>query len=128
MKNCKKPIVVIGGSNIDIKGKSSTTIIKNDSNPGTIKMSCGGVGRNIAENLSRLDLPVIFLSCIGDDALGNNIKHGLNEAGIDTKHLLTTKKYSTGTYLVVLNNDGEMYVALNSMEINNLININYRFL
>ena len=32
-------------------------IVLNDSNPGEISMSTGGVGRNIAENLSRISIP-----------------------------------------------------------------------
>ena len=41
-------VVVLGGANIDIVGQSDKEILEYDSNPGKIRISCGGVGRNIA--------------------------------------------------------------------------------
>jgi len=35
---------------------------------GTLKQSFGGVGRNLADSLSRLGLETLFLSAIGDDS------------------------------------------------------------
>ncbi len=42
-------ICVIGGANIDICGSSLEPLKNYDSNPGTIAVSYGGVGRNIAQ-------------------------------------------------------------------------------
>ena len=50
--------VVIGGVNIDIGGHSFQPLIPADSNPGKISVSLGGVGRNIAHNLSLLGTDV----------------------------------------------------------------------
>ena len=47
--------VVIGGANVDIMGIADQALRPQDSNPGTIRTTLGGVGRNIAENLARLD-------------------------------------------------------------------------
>lgn len=47
--------VVIGGANVDIMGIADQALRSQDSNPGTIRTTLGGVGRNIAENLARLD-------------------------------------------------------------------------
>ena len=44
-------IVVAGGANIDIGGQSQGPLAYRDSNPGTVTVSLGGVGRNIAHNL-----------------------------------------------------------------------------
>ena len=41
-------VSVIGGLNIDLQGSSVNPLVFNDSNPGEIVMSAGGVGRNIA--------------------------------------------------------------------------------
>jgi pseudouridine kinase len=51
-------VIVIGGANVDIKGRSSGAFIGGTSNPGDVMVSVGGVGRNIAENLARLGLDV----------------------------------------------------------------------
>ena len=48
----KDYVVVIGAANIDIGGTPYKPLIPGDSNPGVIRMSYGGVGRNIAHNLS----------------------------------------------------------------------------
>ena len=45
----KDYVLVIGGANMDIQGFPQKQLISGDSNPGTVKVSCGGVGRNIAE-------------------------------------------------------------------------------
>jgi pseudouridine kinase len=47
-------IGIIGGINIDIEGAPFKKLKYQDSNPGKIRLSYGGVGRNIAENLARL--------------------------------------------------------------------------
>ena len=40
-------IVVAGGANIDIGGQSQGPLAYRDSNPGTVTVSLGGVGRSI---------------------------------------------------------------------------------
>ena len=40
--------VVVGGVNVDIGGRSFAPLVAQDSNPGTVRLSLGGVGRNIA--------------------------------------------------------------------------------
>ncbi|HHU55776.1 MAG TPA: sugar kinase, partial [Acholeplasmataceae bacterium] len=56
-----KSILIIGGSNIDYFGKCKKAKKLSDSNVGTINVSFGGVGRNIAENLGRLGVDVTFI-------------------------------------------------------------------
>ena len=47
--------VVVGGVNVDIGGRSFAPLVASDSNPGTVSVSLGGVGRNIAHNLALRD-------------------------------------------------------------------------
>ena len=47
-------VTVVGGVNMDIGGHPAAPLVMQDSNPGTVGMSLGGVGRNIAHNLSLL--------------------------------------------------------------------------
>ncbi|MCA3574619.1 MAG: carbohydrate kinase, partial [Aestuariivirga sp.] len=60
-------VIVIGGANVDIKGRSSGPFVQGTSNPGEVTVSAGGVGRNIAENLSRLGVSVSLFTALGDD-------------------------------------------------------------
>lgn len=118
-------IVVIGGSNIDIQGFSKDNLIQNDSNPGEIKLSVGGVGRNIAENLSLLGMKVNLISAVGDDIYGRKILKELQNSHLSTENIFVTDKYSTSTYLSILDKDGDMNVAISSMDIFKEITIEF---
>ena len=70
-KIAPKSILVIGGANIDIMARSSYgDLVLEESNKGEVDFGCGGVGRNIAENLGRLGLAPQFVSILGDDMPG----------------------------------------------------------
>ena len=56
---------VIGGLNADIWGRPSSPIILRDSNPGSVTLTPGGVGRNIAHDLCLLGLDVSLVSFVG---------------------------------------------------------------
>ena len=57
--------LIIGGANIDITGRALTPPeIIADSHPGTITSHHGGVARNIAENLARLDCQIRLISAL----------------------------------------------------------------
>ena len=58
---------VVGGVNLDIGGQSDGPLVPGDSNPGRVRISLGGVGRNIAHNMALLGLDVRFLTAFGDD-------------------------------------------------------------
>ena len=49
-------VTVVGGMNMDIGGRPNKKLVGKDSNPGTVRMSPGGVGRNIAHNMSLMGL------------------------------------------------------------------------
>ena len=110
-------VVVVGGVNIDIGGQSFQPLVAADSNPGAITMSLGGVGRNIAHNLSLLGTDVRFLTAYGDDVHGQRITSSCAELGIDISHALKTDEYPTSTYLYIAADDGDMAMALSDMEV-----------
>jgi pseudouridine kinase len=66
-------VCVLGGSNMDIVGFPHKNLVLHDSNPGKVKISLGGVGRNIAENLVHLGVSTKLISAIGDDLYGKKI-------------------------------------------------------
>ncbi len=51
-------------------------------NPGSLLQTYGGVGRNIAECISRLDSPPFFISSLGKDANGQTLANHLTQLGI----------------------------------------------
>ena len=109
--------VVVGGVNVDIGGKSHAPLVAADSNPGTVKISLGGVGRNIAHNLSLLGTDVRMLTAFGDDVNGQRVSASCAELGIDISHARRIAGGTTSTYLYLTDEKGEMALAVSDMEI-----------
>lgn len=107
-------IVVIGGVNLDVKARSSRSAVAGSSNPGTASTSAGGVGRNVAENLARLGREVALVAAVGDDPAGAEVLARTAEAGVDVSRVRRGPQ-PTGTYVAVLDADGELVVAVADM-------------
>jgi pseudouridine kinase len=110
-------LLVIGAASIDTKGRAAKAIQAGTSTPGAIRVSVGGVGRNIAENLARLGERVVLLSAVGDDGSGRRILHQARECGIDVSHVLVDPGHRTAAYLAVLDETGYMTVSIDDMQI-----------
>lgn len=109
--------VVVGGVNMDIGGQSFSPLVAEDSNPGAITMSLGGVGRNIAHNLTLMGTDVRLLTAFGEDVYGQKIAASCSELGIDVSHALRLSNMATSTYLYIAGPNGDMALALSDMEI-----------
>lgn len=110
-------VVVVGGANVDIGGRSWAGLVAGDSNPGLVSLSLGGVGRNIAHNLSLLGTDVRMLTAYGDDLYGQRLSAACAAAGIDMSHALKLRDDRTSTYLYITGPDGEMSIAVSDMTI-----------
>lgn len=109
--------VVVGGVNVDIGGRSFRPLVDGDSNPGKVRSSLGGVGRNIAHNMSLLGLDVKLLTAMGDDVHGQRIMASCIELDIDASHALRLSDCATSTYLYIADEEGEMSLAISDMEV-----------
>jgi len=118
-------VSIIGGTNIDIVGFSNDELRLNDSNPGNIKFSLGGVGRNIGENLCRLEVSTKLISVIGNDMYGRKIIDEGREIGLDLEYSLKLDGESTSVYMSVLDYSGDMKVAISSMDIYDKMTIEF---
>lgn len=118
-------IVVIGGSNIDLQGTSLEKLVYEDSNPGYVTMSLGGVARNIAENMARLGLNIKLISVVGDDLYGKKIIEESKLTGINMDEVIISKNSPTSTYLSILDNSGDMKLAINASDIISNVDIDY---
>ncbi|XP_021163178.2 pseudouridine-metabolizing bifunctional protein C1861.05 [Fundulus heteroclitus] len=117
-------VVVIGGTNVDFIAKAKTKKLQSgQTNPGSVFQSFGGVGRNIADSLSRLDKKPLFISATGADAnseaVFNHCKH-MNTSGV-----ARLEKHNTATYCAVMNENGELSVGLGDMDIHEQITEHY---
>jgi pseudouridine kinase len=111
----KRPVVCIGAANLDRKLRSNGALALRTSNPASAVESFGGVARNIAENLARLGTQVALLTATGKDSSGAALLAHAEALGIDTRGALTLDDAASGTYTAVLDQDGEMVVALADM-------------
>ena len=109
--------VVVGGVNVDIGGTSFAPLVGADSNPGKVSVTLGGVGRNIAHNLSLMGTDVRMMTAYGDDTYGQKVAASCSELGIDLSHALRLPGYTTSTYLYIADHQGEMTLAVSDMEI-----------
>ena len=121
----KEYAVVIGAANIDIGGTPYKPLIPGDSNPGVIKMSYGGVARNIAHNLALLGVDVELVTAAGDDTLGMEMLKKCESTGMDTSLSVVVPGGSSSVYLFINDERGEMELALSHVDIVNKITPEY---
>ncbi|XP_054865128.1 uncharacterized protein zgc:136858 isoform X3 [Amphiprion ocellaris] len=122
--NTESDVVVVGGINVDFIAKGKTeTLLFGQTNPGSVCQSFGGVGRNIADSLSRLGHKPLFISATGtdsnSDAVLNYCKH-MNTCGV-----ARIEGQSTATYCAVITESGELSLGLGDMDIHQQITEQY---
>lgn len=110
-------ITVIGGVNADICGFPFAKPVMKDSNPGTVYVTPGGVGRNIAHDLRLMGMDVSLVAALGDDAFADMIRRSCAEIGIDLSMARTVHGARSSTYLYTTDELGDMLYAVNDMEI-----------
>ena len=118
-------ISIVGGTNIDIQGFPSSDLILNDSNPGEVKISLGGVGRNIGENLVKLGIETKLISAVGDDVYGRKILDESRLIHLNMEDSLILKEHTTSTYLSILDGNGDMMVAIAHMDIIDKVSVDF---
>ena len=109
--------VVFGGINMDIWGRPAAPLVQKDSNPGTVTMRPGGVGRNIAHDLRLLGLEVSLVAPIGGDVYASAVVDSCQALGIDLSMAPVFKDMRSSTYLYITDENGDMELAVNDMEL-----------
>ena len=109
-------ILVLGASIVDIFGFCGRSYAQRDSIPGHVKVSFGGVCRNIAENLARVGVKTEFISILGDDENGKAILEHSKRLGYNMENSVLLEGESTPTYMAILNQNGEMESAVVDMD------------
>lgn len=106
---------IIGGVNADIIATTFNQFVPNDSNPGTVRLMAGGVGRNIAHNLALLGNEVVFLSLFGGDTFGWFTADSCRKAKVDISLSDAAPVGTRSCYLSINNCDGEMIGGVSDM-------------
>lgn len=118
-------VSVIGASNIDICGSSSVRFTPQDSNPGRVTMTLGGVGRNVSHNLRLLEHEVSFFTAIGGDERAENIARDCAMLGVDLSHALYRPDMKSSVYLCINDEKGELIAGIADMELCEAITPDY---
>lgn len=108
-------VTVIGGANTDIVGFPEGRYRVGDSNPGHVRVTPGGVARNIAENLVRLGVTVRLVTAFGADEDGTSLREGCKAIGIDTRFSVTVSDVPGCRYLALLDDSGDLAGAISDM-------------
>lgn len=100
MPNGELDALVIGASGFDIKAyPSGVPNVAEGPTPGRIRLSIGGVARNVAENLARLELKAALFSAVSDDRFGQIILSATEDAGVDVSQVLQSAEFRVGAFL-----------------------------
>jgi ribokinase len=106
-------VVVLGSSNVDL-----TVIASHLPAPGetvlghTFVTGPGGKGSNQAIGARRLGADVTFVTKVGDDRAGADLRALLQYEGIPLAGVLTTMDAPTGIALIVVDDDGRNMIAV----------------
>lgn len=112
----KDAIVCVGAVNIDIQGFASEKLVMEDCNSGRMNLVLGGVARNIAEAIARLQAPVELVSAVGKDAFGNWLLEDCDKLGIGRGMIIQREYAPTATYVNLVEADGGFFLGLSDMQ------------
>lgn len=113
----KARCAVVGAANIDIGGFPLGRLSLQDSTPGRVTLSAGGVGRNIACNLARLGVETHLVAPLGTDAFAGIARADCARCGVDTSLSPVFDGAASSTYLFIADAGGDMQLAVNDMAI-----------
>jgi ribokinase len=106
-------VVVLGSSNVDF-----TVVAQRLPAPGetvlghTFVTGPGGKGANQAIGARRLGADVTFVTKVGDDRLGVDLRALFEREGLPATGVLTTSQAPTGIALIVVDDDGRNMIAV----------------
>jgi pseudouridine kinase len=118
-------VLVIGSAGMDVKGRPDAAMQSGMANAGRVRHSVGGVARNIAENLARLEVPAILLTAIGDDVQGLRVLDQSRAAEVNCDAVRIVAGQRTGTYLALLTPNGDLDMAISDYEVMNYVDADY---
>ncbi|XP_069484915.1 uncharacterized protein [Ambystoma mexicanum] len=117
--------VVIGGINVDFVAKASNAklVLGGQTNPGRVYQTFGGVGRNLADGLSRLGKAPLFISALGNDRLAESVLRYCSH--MDLRGISRLQGHNTATYCAFITDQGELNLGLGDFDIHQQITVNH---
>ena len=104
-------IVVLGNVFIDVKGFPEDLYIPKGRNAGSVQITHGGVGRNVAEDIANMELRPVFVSMVDDDEQGEAVIKKLRNHRVNTDYVLKTEN-GMGMWLAVFDSTGGISASI----------------
>jgi pseudouridine kinase len=117
--NKNSGIACIGAMAVDQIFQLDDPVVLDTSNLTTRAYSCGGVARNVAENLARLHVKAHLLSQVGDDTEGKWLIEQTRKTSICTNAISINTQYPTAIYTAIIEPDGSLHMGISDMQIFN---------
>ncbi len=114
-----KKIIIVGAANVDIIGFPEEKLIMKDANIGSMEITTGGVGRNIAQNLVLLEFDVCLATLFGDDPLSKYLIKSCNQDNINISYSLLIKNQKVSSFIAVMDEINDLAVGISAMDIFN---------
>ena len=100
-------IVVVGAVFVDVKGFPTGLYLPTGRNAGEVEIVHGGVGRNVAEDITNVELRPVFVSVVDESAQGEEVLRRLRKHKVNTDYIRTVPD-GMGMWLAVFNNTGDL--------------------
>lgn len=101
-------ILVIGSSNMDLVVQVPRCPAAGETLFGSsFTTNYGGKGANQAVAVARIGSGVTFMTKLGNDTFGQQMRQHFSEEGMDLPHILTDAESPTGTALITVEDKGE---------------------
>ena len=112
-EDMKKKIVVVGSINLDLVATVSHMPGIGETLMGEgFATYSGGKGANQAVAASRLGAEVAMVGHLGNDLFAERLRHGLNEAGVNTEHVRQVDEPSGCAVILVIPQGGNSIVVI----------------
>lgn len=118
-------VVVIGSASIDVRARPLRPMERHITNPGRVRTSVGGVARNIAENLARLEVSTILLTVVGSDPAGRRVLNKCSSSGIMCDYVMQAQGTNTAANMTILTPSGEFDTAISDYSIMDYLDTDY---
>lgn len=108
MPDNRKPLVVgLGQCCLDILGQTNSyPELDQKAEFNSLLVQGGGPVATALVTLARLGVPVALVGAVGDDAFGCQIREGLEDEGVDCRHLLQSPDASSQVAFISVDADG----------------------
>ncbi len=106
-------VLVVGSVNVDLVVQGERLPLPGETvMGGTFTRFHGGKGGNQAVAAARLDVPVMLVAALGDDAFGAEARAALAREGVGTDVLVTLDHTATGVALILVDAKAENQIAV----------------